>query len=66
MATLPQLECCVPGLSQKLHPSALRFKGIPRVASYWEFTRLGLVITLLTTLSAIGLLALEYRLFPKV
>jgi Na+/H+ antiporter NhaD/arsenite permease-like protein len=32
--------------------------------SFWEFTRVGLVITLLTSLVAIGALALEHRLFP--
>jgi Na+/H+ antiporter NhaD/arsenite permease-like protein len=31
--------------------------------SFWEFTRVGLVITLLTTLVAIGVLAAEHRLF---
>jgi Na+/H+ antiporter NhaD/arsenite permease-like protein len=32
--------------------------------SFWEFARVGLIITLLTTLAAIGILALEHRLFP--
>lgn len=31
--------------------------------SFWQFARVGLVITLLTTLLAIGVLALEHRLF---
>jgi Na+/H+ antiporter NhaD/arsenite permease-like protein len=31
--------------------------------SFWEFARVGLVITLLTTLVAIGVLAAEHRLF---
>lgn len=32
--------------------------------SFWEFARFGLVITLLTTLLGIGILALEHKLFP--
>jgi Na+/H+ antiporter NhaD/arsenite permease-like protein len=32
--------------------------------SFWEFARVGLVVTLLTTLLAIGILALEHHLFP--
>jgi len=32
--------------------------------SFWEFTRVGLIVTLLTTLLSIGILALEHRLFP--
>jgi Na+/H+ antiporter NhaD/arsenite permease-like protein len=32
--------------------------------SFWQFTRVGLVITLLTTLASMGILALEHRLFP--
>jgi Na+/H+ antiporter NhaD/arsenite permease-like protein len=34
--------------------------------SFWEFTRVGLVTTGVTTITAIGLLALEYVLFPKL
>jgi Na+/H+ antiporter NhaD/arsenite permease-like protein len=34
--------------------------------SFWEFTRVGLVTTAVTTITAIGLLALEYLLFPKL
>jgi Na+/H+ antiporter NhaD/arsenite permease-like protein len=32
--------------------------------SFWEFTRVGLIVTALTTLLSIGILALEHRLFP--
>lgn len=32
--------------------------------SFWQFTRVGLVITLLTTLASMGILAIEHRLFP--
>lgn len=32
--------------------------------SFWQFARVGLVITLLTTLLAIGVLALEHHYFP--
>ncbi|MGH9691998.1 MAG: SLC13 family permease [Candidatus Acidiferrales bacterium] len=32
--------------------------------SFWQFARVGLVITLLTTLLAIGVLAFEHRFFP--
>jgi Na+/H+ antiporter NhaD/arsenite permease-like protein len=32
--------------------------------TFWGFTRVGLVITLLTCLTAIGVLAVEHRLFP--
>ncbi|MGH9452120.1 MAG: SLC13 family permease, partial [Terriglobia bacterium] len=32
--------------------------------SYWEFTRVGILVTLVTTLAGIGILALEARLFP--
>jgi len=32
--------------------------------SFWEFTRVGLVITLLTTILAIAVLALEHHFFP--
>ena len=34
--------------------------------TFWEFTRVGIIVTLVTTLAAIILLALEYRLFPGV
>jgi len=34
--------------------------------SFWDFTRVGLVVTLLTTVAAIGVLTLEYLLFPQV
>jgi Na+/H+ antiporter NhaD/arsenite permease-like protein len=33
--------------------------------SFWEFTRVGLVITFVTTITAIAILALEYRFFPQ-
>ncbi|HEV2492745.1 MAG TPA: SLC13 family permease [Terriglobia bacterium] len=33
--------------------------------TFWEFSRVGLVVTLVTTGAAIGLLALEYLLFPS-
>jgi Na+/H+ antiporter NhaD/arsenite permease-like protein len=33
--------------------------------TFWDFARVGLVVTLLTTAAAIGLLALEYLLFPN-
>ena len=32
--------------------------------SFWQFTRVGLVITLLTTLASMGILAIEHSLFP--
>jgi Na+/H+ antiporter NhaD/arsenite permease-like protein len=32
--------------------------------SFWEFARVGLIVTLVTTLAAIAILALEHRLFP--
>jgi Na+/H+ antiporter NhaD/arsenite permease-like protein len=32
--------------------------------SFWEFARVGLIVTLLTTLLAIGILAIEHRLLP--
>ena len=32
--------------------------------SFWQFARVGLVVTLVTTLLEIGVLALEHRLFP--
>jgi Na+/H+ antiporter NhaD/arsenite permease-like protein len=32
--------------------------------SFWQFARVGLVITLLTTLASIGILAAEHHLFP--
>jgi Na+/H+ antiporter NhaD/arsenite permease-like protein len=32
--------------------------------TFWQFARVGLVITVLTTLAAIAILALEHRLFP--
>jgi Na+/H+ antiporter NhaD/arsenite permease-like protein len=32
--------------------------------SFWQFTRVGLVITMLTTLASMGILAIEHRLFP--
>lgn len=32
--------------------------------SFWQFTRVGLTVTLLTTLLEIGILALEHKLFP--
>lgn len=32
--------------------------------TYWEFTRVGIPVTLLTTLAGIGILALEARIFP--
>ncbi len=34
--------------------------------SFWEFTRVGLVVTLVTSAAAIGLLALEFLLFPRL
>jgi Na+/H+ antiporter NhaD/arsenite permease-like protein len=34
--------------------------------SFWEFARVGLVVTLLTTLAAIGVLALEHRILRGV
>lgn len=34
--------------------------------TFWEFARVGLVVTLLTTLLAIGVLALESRWFPHL
>jgi Na+/H+ antiporter NhaD/arsenite permease-like protein len=33
--------------------------------SFWEFTRVGLVITLVTTILAIAVLALEHHFFPE-
>jgi Na+/H+ antiporter NhaD/arsenite permease-like protein len=32
--------------------------------SFWEFARVGLIVTLVTTLTAIAILALEHRIFP--
>jgi Na+/H+ antiporter NhaD/arsenite permease-like protein len=32
--------------------------------TFWEFTRVGLIITLITTLAAIAILALEHRFLP--
>jgi Na+/H+ antiporter NhaD/arsenite permease-like protein len=32
--------------------------------SFWEFARVGLIVTLVTTLAAIAILAVEQRLFP--
>jgi Na+/H+ antiporter NhaD/arsenite permease-like protein len=32
--------------------------------SFWQFARVGMIITVLTTLAAIGVLALEHRWFP--
>jgi len=32
--------------------------------SFWQFARVGLIITILTTLAGMGILALEHRLFP--
>jgi Na+/H+ antiporter NhaD/arsenite permease-like protein len=32
--------------------------------SFWQFARVGLIITMLTTLAGMGILALEHRLFP--
>ena len=32
---------------------------------FWDFTRVGLVVTLITTAAAIGLLALEYSFYPQ-
>jgi len=32
--------------------------------SFWQFARVGLVITILTTLADMGILALEHRVFP--
>ncbi len=32
--------------------------------SFWQFARVGILITLLTTLAGIGILALEHHLFP--
>jgi Na+/H+ antiporter NhaD/arsenite permease-like protein len=32
--------------------------------SFWNFTRVGVIVTLVTTLAGIGILALEARLFP--
>lgn len=32
--------------------------------SFWEFARVGLIVTLVTTLAAIAILALEHRLLP--
>ncbi|MFZ0085262.1 MAG: anion transporter [Candidatus Acidiferrales bacterium] len=34
--------------------------------TFWEFARVGLIVTLITTLAAIGILALEHRLWPGV
>jgi Na+/H+ antiporter NhaD/arsenite permease-like protein len=34
--------------------------------TFWEFSRVGLVVTIVTTLAAIALLAVEYRLFPQL
>jgi Na+/H+ antiporter NhaD/arsenite permease-like protein len=34
--------------------------------SFWEFSRVGLVVTLVTTAAAIAILALEFRLFPRL
>lgn len=33
--------------------------------SFWEFARVGLIITIITTLEAIVILAVEHRLFPQ-
>ncbi|HYL69112.1 MAG TPA: SLC13 family permease [Candidatus Limnocylindria bacterium] len=33
--------------------------------TFWEFARVGLIVTLVTTLAAIAILALEHRLFPS-
>ena len=32
--------------------------------SFWQFARVGIVVTLLTTLLEIGILVLEHKLFP--
>jgi Na+/H+ antiporter NhaD/arsenite permease-like protein len=32
--------------------------------TFWEFARVGLIVTLITTLAAIAILALEHRLLP--
>lgn len=32
--------------------------------SFWEFSRVGIIVTIVTTLAGIGILALEARLFP--
>lgn len=32
--------------------------------SFWEFSRVGIIVTVVTTLAGIGILALEARLFP--
>jgi Na+/H+ antiporter NhaD/arsenite permease-like protein len=34
--------------------------------SFWQFARVGLVLTVLTTLASIGILAVEHRLFPNI
>jgi Na+/H+ antiporter NhaD/arsenite permease-like protein len=34
--------------------------------SFWQFARVGLVLTVLTTLASIGILAVEHRLFPGI
>jgi Na+/H+ antiporter NhaD/arsenite permease-like protein len=34
--------------------------------TFWEFARVGLIVTLITTLAAIAILALEHRLWPGV
>jgi Na+/H+ antiporter NhaD/arsenite permease-like protein len=33
--------------------------------SFWEFARVGLLVTLVTTLAANAILALEERVFPS-
>ncbi|HLI35186.1 MAG TPA: anion transporter, partial [Terriglobia bacterium] len=34
--------------------------------SFWEFTRVGVVVTIVTTLAAVAILALEARVFPGI
>lgn len=42
----------------------LQQAGRKASVSYWEFSRVGIIVTVVTTLAAIGILALEARLFP--
>jgi Na+/H+ antiporter NhaD/arsenite permease-like protein len=51
-------------LSSVANLIVLKQAGKRVTISFWEFTRVGLIVTLLTTLLSIGILALEHRLFP--
>jgi Na+/H+ antiporter NhaD/arsenite permease-like protein len=33
--------------------------------TFWEFTRVGLVVTLVTTTAAVGIVILEFLIFPS-